>query len=68
MIPIPPNHWVWLLQRRIPSGRVSISLRTEAQISTSGKRTDKNKIVSSLKEITVPFLRKIGFKGSFPNF
>lgn len=30
--------------------------------------TDKNTIVASLKEITVPYLRNIGFKGSFPNF
>jgi hypothetical protein len=30
--------------------------------------TDKNKIVSSLKKITAPYLRKIGFKGLFPNF
>jgi hypothetical protein len=29
---------------------------------------DKKKIESSLKQITVSYLREIGFKGSFPNF
>lgn len=32
IIPMPPNHWIMLLQKRIPSGRDSILLKIEAPV------------------------------------
>lgn len=39
-----------------------------AKLIYKGRRERREKMAQTIKEIVVPFLRKKGFKGSFPNF